>query len=375
VIEGDGIIFAKEFAKLVKGKTATHGKFNTATVILPSKFKFDVATARQEYYEIPGSLPSIELSSIKQDLYRRDFSINTLAIKLNDNFGELLDYFGGLKDIRDKKIRVLHTLSFIEDPTRVFRAIRFAIKFDFEMGKQTEKLIKNALKLNLLNQIDKKRLFTELFFILKEKEASQAIEKLNKLGAFSSLKKNLIIESACIKHMETAYNFIDSYLLLHPAEKVNKEIVFLLILEHHANLHNVNLIQMLNVPENIKKCIIPIQKEKKHLLHRLESPAITDADVYFLLKTLSNEQLIFLLSIAKSKQVKNKIARFINQLKFTKNMIDGNDLIKLGVKPSPLLGEILNLVFKDILSGKISSREKALKRARDIIRENLSSIH
>ena len=375
VIEGNGITFAKEFAKLVKGKVATHEKFNTATIMLPNKYKFDVATARQEYYEIPGSLPSVELSSIKQDLYRRDFSINTLAIKLNNNFGDLLDYFGGLKDIRDKKIRVLHTLSFIEDPTRIFRAIRFAVKFDFEMGKQTEKLIKNALELNLLNQVDKKRLFTELFLILKEKEASRSIEKLNKLGVFSSLKKNLIIDPACIKHMETASNFIDSYLLLHPKENVNKEIVFLLILEHYANLRNVNLIQILNAPENIKKIILPIQKEKKDLLHQLENHAITDAYIYYLLKPLINEQLIFLLSIAKLKQTKNKIARFINQLKFTKNMIDGNDLISLGVKPSPLLGKILDSVFKDILSGKISSREKAIEKAREIIRENSSPIH
>jgi len=371
VIEGNGITFAREFARLVKGKVATHEKFNTATVILPDGFKFDVATARQEYYEVPGSLPSVELSSIKQDLYRRDFSINTLAIKLNNNFGDLLDYFGGLKDIKDKKIRVLHTLSFIEDPTRIFRAIRFAVKFNFEVGKQTEKLIKKALELNLLNQVDKKRLFIELFLILKEKEAPRAIEKLNKLGVFSNLEKNLVIEPACIKHMETASSFIDSYLLLHPAEKVNREIVFLLILEHYASLHNVSLTQILNAPENIKKIVLPIQKEKKHLLHQLENET-TDVSIYYLLKPLTNEQLIFLLSIARLEQTKNKIARFINQLKFTKNMIDGNDLMRLGVKPSPLLGKILDSVFKGILSGEINSKEEALKKAREIIKENLS---
>jgi len=228
-----------------------------------------------------------------------------------------------------------------------------------------------ALELNLLNQVDKKRLFIELFLILKEKEAPRAIEKLNKLGVFSNLEKNLVIEPACIKHMETASSFIDSYLLLHPAEKVNREIVFLLILEHYAGLHNVSLTQILNAPENIKKIVLPIQKEKKHLLHQLENET-TDVSIYYLLKPLTNEQLIFLLSIARLEQTKNKIARFINQLKFTKNMIDGNDLIRLGVKPSPLLGKILDSVFKGILSGEINSKEEALKKAREIIKENLS---
>ena len=132
VIEGDGIIFAKKFSETFPCKVRSHQRFGTAIMIFPDGFKIDVATARLEYYEKPGALPTVELSSIKLDLYRRDFSINTLAVRLNpDGYGELLDFYGGLKDLKSKTIRVLHNLSFVEDPTRILRALRFEQKFGF----------------------------------------------------------------------------------------------------------------------------------------------------------------------------------------------------------------------------------------------------
>jgi tRNA nucleotidyltransferase (CCA-adding enzyme) len=128
VIEGDGIAFARKYAKMVGARIHTHEKFGTAVIIFPDGFKIDVASARMEYYKFPAALPVVELSSIKLDLYRRDFTINTLAIHLNpDKFGTLIDFFSARKDLKEKIIRVLHNLSFVEDPTRVFRAIRFEI--------------------------------------------------------------------------------------------------------------------------------------------------------------------------------------------------------------------------------------------------------
>ncbi|MBI5287338.1 MAG: CBS domain-containing protein, partial [Deltaproteobacteria bacterium] len=163
VIEGDGIAFANEFGRLNNCRVRSHPKFGTAVVIFPDGFKVDVATARLEYYERPGALPTVELSSIKLDLYRRDFTINTLAIALNPKgFGELLDFFGGQRDIKEKTIKVLHNLSFVEDPTRVFRAIRFAERFGFRIGKHTTGLIKNTVRLNLFQKVSGGRLLDEL---------------------------------------------------------------------------------------------------------------------------------------------------------------------------------------------------------------------
>ena len=132
VVEGDGIIFAGLVVRKLGGRMRTHQKFGTAVIILPGGLKLDVATARLEYYESPGSLPTVELSSIKKDLYRRDFTINPLAVRLNRrHFGELIDFFGGVRDLKERNIRILHNLSFVEDPTRVFRAIRFEQRFPF----------------------------------------------------------------------------------------------------------------------------------------------------------------------------------------------------------------------------------------------------
>ncbi|MCK7504238.1 MAG: hypothetical protein MZV70_09195 [Desulfobacterales bacterium] len=138
VIEGDGLLFAEEMAKNFGVKVRPHKEFATAKIIYPDGFKIDIATARLEYYKAPAALPVVEHSSLKLDLHRRDFTINTLAISLNKNtFGLLIDFFGAQRDIKEKTIRVLHSLSFVEDPTRVFRAIRFEHRFGFQIGKHT----------------------------------------------------------------------------------------------------------------------------------------------------------------------------------------------------------------------------------------------
>ena len=151
VVEGEGIQFAKDFAESYGARVRSYKKFGTAVVIFPDGFKIDVATARLEYYEYPAALPTVELSSLKLDLYRRDFTINTLAVELSPGrFGQLIDYFGAQRDFKDKAIRVLHNYSFVEDPTRVFRAIRYEQRLGFRIGKHTANLIVNAVKMDLL---------------------------------------------------------------------------------------------------------------------------------------------------------------------------------------------------------------------------------
>ena len=158
VVEGgDGIAFATDFAKRQKARVKPHLRFRTAVLIFPDGFKVDVATARLEYYERPAALPTVEQSSLKLDLYRRDFIMNTLAIALNPGkFGELIDFFGAQKDLKERTVRVLHNLSFVEDPTRALRAVRFAEKFDFKIGKHTLNLIKNEVKINVFKELSRR---------------------------------------------------------------------------------------------------------------------------------------------------------------------------------------------------------------------------
>ncbi len=178
VVEGDGIKFAKQLAEYFGGAVRTHEKFSTALVIMPDGFNIDVATARLEYYEYPAAMPTVELSSLKLDLYRRDFTMNAMAINLNpDKFGTLVDFFNCQTDIKERRIRILHNLSFVEDPTRIFRAIRFEQRMGFTIGKHTEKLLKNAVKMNLFNRFFGNRCFTELKLIFSEENPIPAIRQ------------------------------------------------------------------------------------------------------------------------------------------------------------------------------------------------------
>ncbi len=158
-VEGDGIFFAERFAATHGCRVRSHHKFGTAVVIFPDGNKIDVASTRLEYYESPGMLPTVERSSLRHDLYRRDFTINTLAFCINNHcFGRLTDFFGGQQDLQDSVVRVLHNLSFVEDPTRVFRAIRFEQRLGFNIAPHTENLIRNAVRMNVLERVGGKRL-------------------------------------------------------------------------------------------------------------------------------------------------------------------------------------------------------------------------
>ncbi|MGH7229327.1 MAG: CCA tRNA nucleotidyltransferase, partial [Nitrospiraceae bacterium] len=183
VIEGDGIAYARALSRRAKAEVRVHDRFETAVIVFRDGFKVDVATARIERYEYPTALPTVQRSSIKEDLYRRDFTINTLAIRLNpSHFGELIDFYGGQRDLNEKTIRVLHRLSFVEDPTRVFRAVRFGQRFGFRLGTETLALIKGAVEMDLFHRLSGSRLSDELILLLSEEEPRKIIDRLGELN-------------------------------------------------------------------------------------------------------------------------------------------------------------------------------------------------
>jgi tRNA nucleotidyltransferase (CCA-adding enzyme) len=184
VVEGNGLKFAQILSGKLNGRLTIHGQFGTATIqesqeSLPSakglwrdKIKIDIATARKEYYKAPASYPVVTFSSIIDDMHRRDFTINAMACSLNDdNFGEILDLCGGRQDIEKKIIRVLHKNSFIDDPTRIYRAIRFEQRYDFRIDKETESLIRQAINSGMLDKLSRNRIHREKELICREKSA------------------------------------------------------------------------------------------------------------------------------------------------------------------------------------------------------------
>ncbi len=193
---GDAIHMARELAPRLQARMRSHGRFGTAKVILPDARAegvpgaLDFVTARTEFYERPTVLPTVERSSIKQDLYRRDFTINTMAICLDrGRYGELLDSYGGERDLQQRRIQVLHNLSFVEDPTRILRAVRFEQRLGFTIEERTAKLIDDAVELQ--DHVTGERLRHELYLLLAEPAPEKGLERLARLGALGHIHPGL----------------------------------------------------------------------------------------------------------------------------------------------------------------------------------------
>ena len=181
VVEGDGIKFAEALNKIFKGKLIIYKAFGTATIAIKGK-RVDIVTSRKETYKYPAAYPTIKPGNIKDDLFRRDFTINAMALVINKkNFGKLVDFYGGQKDLKKGIIKVLHDKSFMDDPTRIFRAVRFSVRFGFKIEPHTKKLMKEAVKGRFLGEVNSGRIRKEIELFLKEKNPKKCLEVFSKL--------------------------------------------------------------------------------------------------------------------------------------------------------------------------------------------------
>ena len=181
VVEGDGIKFAGALNKALKGKLTTYRAFGTATIIFNKK-RIDIVTARKESYKYPAAYPTVRPGTIKDDLSRRDFTINAMAMVINKKgFGGLVDFYGGEKDLKKGMIRVLHDKSFMDDPTRIFRAVRFSVRFGFKIEPHTKKLMKEAVMGGFLGDVNAGRIRKEIELFLKEKNPKKCLKVFSKL--------------------------------------------------------------------------------------------------------------------------------------------------------------------------------------------------
>lgn len=345
VIEGDGIAFAEELAKHLNVKVRPHKEFATAKVIYRDGFKVDIATARLEYYKAPASLPVVEHSSLKLDLHRRDFTINTLAISLNKNtFGELIDFFGAQRDIKEKTIRILHSLSFVEDPTRVFRAIRFEQRFGFKIGKHSLDLIKNAVKLNFLARIRGKRVWVELVLILQEDGVEKILKRLQELDLLRFIFPSIVFnkdKERLFSQMQAIYKW---YELLYQGRPVDKVQYYLLGLVEHMDPGEVlEFCKKLEVTEKVRKKTVENTERLREVLARLMTgiPVMKKSKIYRILEPLSKEVMLFIMAKTRSEEIKKSISNYITYGDSFRPLTTGTDLKKMGIQEGPVYKEIL----------------------------------
>ena len=181
VVEGKGIEFAKILNASLKGRLKIHQAFKTAT-IERKDYRVDIATARSESYKRPAAYPDVWPGSVKEDLFRRDFTINAMAVSINrKGFGQLVDYYGGSEDLEKGIIRVMHDRSFIDDPTRIFRAVRFSLRFGFKIEPHTKDLIKKAILAGLIGEVNRGRIKKEVELFLNENNPQECLRVFSDL--------------------------------------------------------------------------------------------------------------------------------------------------------------------------------------------------
>ena len=364
VVEGEGIRFAEHFAREHACKIRVNRRFGTASLRLADKLKVDIATARLEYYDSPAALPTVETSSIKKDLYRRDFTINTLAIKLNRGaFGELIDFFGAQRDIKEKVIRVLHNLSFVEDPTRVFRAIRFEQRFGFQLGKQTQNLIRNAVEMGFLERLSGRRIFTELVLILNEEDPVPILRRMEDLDLLKAIHVKIPWGKETESLLEAIKSVISWYdLLFLEGECERWQVHFYGLMDSLAEREVLDVCQRFSLSEKNTRKIIGGRQEAEETLgemaRRLDSKKrIRRSEMYELLEPLSTEVKLFMMAKTAQKETKQWISLFFTKLRGQKSLLKGRDLIRLGVRPGPLMKEILADLLKARLDRRIKTRD------------------
>lgn len=361
VIEGDGIQLAQILAHEMNGKLTVHAAFKTAVVVVNDNFKIDIVTARREYYNHPGALPVVEEDTLWSDLYRRDFTINCLAINLNtDNYGELIDYFGGYKDIISKQVRILYNLSFVEDPTRIFRAIRFEQRFGFSIEKETLYFAKNTMNSAILSQLSWDRILHELNIFFKEECFIKCFDRMVDLGLWNITFPETKLSKNMLEIIVNGIDVLTKLEINHEKLNLNKQILTIFLIHHHQENKSKEFLLKWKLQSHIIDELIDLEL---NYLDYINSITLQDdlRKKYKLIFGLSNYALGFL--AIKEMQIFNRltIPEVVIAAKAVKLYTTGNDLKSLGLKEGPIYKEIKNQVFEEKIKGNLITKDDELR--------------
>jgi tRNA nucleotidyltransferase (CCA-adding enzyme) len=332
----------------------------------------DIATARTEFYPYPAANPQVEASSIRQDLYRRDFTINALAVRLTppkrgeySRKGDLLDFFGGLLDLRSRQIRVLHANSFIEDPTRIYRAVRFAVRLGFTIEPQTEEYIRYAIDNQIYEQLrisDRQtpalttRLRAELKYIFQSNYWQPALKLLAQLNALTCLHQDLSLTPTLNREIY----FVSKWLILFEP-KVSEHWLIRLetLIAHLSPRERIIVAENLQLPKDSLQRLEQLKIWEAQLASQLAKTQL-DSQIYQLLHPYKFLQLI-LFAAKGDIQNRRRIWQYLTYLSQVKPLLNGNDLKTLGFKPGPLYKQILDDILNKTLDRQISDRTMAIE--------------
>jgi tRNA nucleotidyltransferase (CCA-adding enzyme) len=380
VVEGNAIELAKRLGELYGGGVTSHHRFRTAKwridkqnqklleelerysnhhlfVVDDLPDTLDFVTARAEFYTHPTALPTVEPGSIKLDLHRRDFTINTLALRLDgSHYGELYDYWGGLSDLRKGIVRVLHSLSFVDDPTRILRAVRFEQRFRFQIEERTLQLLKEAT--GLLSRVSGDRIRHELDLILVEEQRLKMLQRLEALGVLRAIYPGLVwndalqaaaerILSADPRDYKVDYDF--------DSQGTKRELMYIVLLLNFTPEETGKIIRVFHIPAKMQKLIRDAQslwKKKEELLHGSRSELVSNLEgvhplaIYAVTVMFGNEEF------------QGRIREYTEKWSRIKCYTDGTMLKKLGIPPGPIYRSILTELREAWMAGKVTNQSE-----------------
>ena len=360
VVEGEGISFAGHLAEEFGGRVKSHEKFGTSVVIFPDGYRIDVATARMEYYEHPGALPTVEKSSVKSDLYRRDFTINSMAVKLTSaNAFSLMDYFNGERDLINKEIQVLHSLSFIEDPCRLFRAIRFEQRFAFQIGKQAEAFMRNTTKKNLVDSLSGTRLFNEIKLLLQEQRPVDCIRRMQEFELLQSISPEIMKNSKDMETLDKLESVFSWAAMINlPQEPETWSVYFFGIFYSLEDKEFLKAAERLHLPNRLKNSWAQDRTQCRESLQRLQSQKDWEPkEIYHTFANLSIEAVIYLLALSSSYRLNQYANIYFTQYQGkAEPFLTGDDLVSLGMEPGPIFQSTLNALREARVEGLVNTR-------------------
>ena len=354
VVEGDATDLAFELSKTMSGNVVSYSQFGTATVIVEDG-KVDLVTARREIYRRPGALPTVTPSSIEEDLLRRDFTINAMALSLSSpNTGRLLDPTNGMQDLRSRYIRGLHSETFHDDATRILRAIRYERRLGFRVEPKTRKWLLKALEDDMLKTISGDRLRREVHLLLKEARPIDTLKRAGQLGILRSLHQPL-----------GAAHWIN---LLTLQQDQEDPLLFLAALIYPLSTQDAeSFIDRLNMPTRWSTVIrdLVALRESKDLV---ASNDLSNIDLYHILECRSDIAIKALMHLTSSSVVKGHSRRYLEDLRYIKPLLRGKDLMALGVPMGPEVGQILRSLKAARLEGNVHSRKDEKELVKDYLK-------
>ena len=363
-VDGDGMGFAGRLARGTGGRCTPHSRFLTATVDLPEGGSLDVATARGETYERPGALPRVAPASMDVDLARRDFTINAMAVSLNGrSFGELVDPFNGLGDLRKRLVRVLHDRSFIDDPTRLFRAVRFEQRLRFRLERGTERRFREAVSGGMIGNLSGPRLLEQLRLICVEPDPWPVFNRLDRLGALKAIHPDLASDDGLKALVREIGQSGD------PASSRDEGwwILYLVALFRPRREETLEgIVDRLKPNRRLRKAIEDMSRWSR-VEQTVESGGIdTPADFCRAVRTISEDTMLFLTLTHPDDAMRRRCEAYYRHHRHMRLAIDGGTLKDLEIPEGPAYGQILDEVLSMKINGEIGTAEEERRAARDL---------